>query len=974
MQAAIDFVELEFRKYKSLVKEIPVGKQLRDALYIHESAIDALPKALGRHIAKTIFDLGLEDEDWNIIKFSRRDHKITLLHYPSFFEEAYPALACSYTIDLEKHSCRKTNYRDSDNPPILHRKETFLKPDHPQVPVFQEITEEGERAGLYEKPRLIGFKQNWERLIRRKGYALDKNGRLVPLCSQQAGRPSVPVLNQAIERHRTAIDRHKLSVPMQFLARHDYFSGDFSVLDYGCGKGDDLRELEMHGIDVSGWDPVYRTDSHKTRADIVNLGYVINVIEDRAERDQALKDAYAHTKKLLCVSVMLGSEATTAQFTPYKDGVITQRNTFQKYFTQSELRSYLETTLDESAVAAGPGLFLVFKDKDEEQLFLSSRQKVRRHWQHLAIAAMRDSGYRTTAHAIAELIDNSQQAEATEISIFCFEEAEQLKHHKVRRVKRIAVLDNGEGMSPDILRQALQFGNGTRLSDRSGIGRFGMGLPNASISQARKVEVWAWQNGPDNAMQTYLDVERIQNQDLTTVPRPEHMSVPTEYHKLAGALGRTGTLVVWSDLDPARLTWRGAKATLANTEKLVGRIHRRFISNGGLVIRLVTVVDGDILAERFALANDPLYLMDKTSTPDPFSEVAMFENMGDSKEFPIEYKGDVHKVKVSLSLAGRSTLDKANGMQRGDTKYGRHAAENVGVSLVRANRELTLDRGWAIAYDPRERWWGAEVEFPPALDEIFGVTNNKQEATIFSSLANFRLEEDAQPGETLTQFQQRLREYGDPRADLLGVAEYLQRQLKLIRGRIKEQGKGKRRTAKRHDPDDVTKRASDGFRRRYEGGYKAPTDVKEPSIEDLEQIRRDLENKRYDDPEAASIVGQIKENDLKCVFLRADQDTSAFFSVEEKPGGLTEIVFNQTHPAFDFIWGTLGSSVDIGQLSDRELLEAVDTAHDAMKLLFAAWARYEVEESARRKQQFRKTREDWGIIARQFLDPTEFDD
>ena len=216
MQAAIAFVVLEFRKYKSLVKDIPVGKQLPDALYIHESAIDVLPKALGRHIAKAIIDLALEDGDWNIIKFSKRDHKITLLHYPSFFEEAYPALECSYTIDLEKNSCRKTSYQNSDNPPILHRKETFLKLDHPQIPVFQEITKEGERAGLYEKPRLIGFKRNWERLIQRKGYALDKNGRLIPVCTQQSSSASVPALDQAIERHRTAIDRHKLSVPMQF--------------------------------------------------------------------------------------------------------------------------------------------------------------------------------------------------------------------------------------------------------------------------------------------------------------------------------------------------------------------------------------------------------------------------------------------------------------------------------------------------------------------------------------------------------------------------------------------------------------------------------------------------------------------------------------------------------------------------------------------------------------------------------------
>ena len=232
----------------------------------------------------------------------------------------------------------------------------------------------------------------------------------------------------------------------------------------------------------------------------------------------------------------------------------------------------------------------------------------------------------------------------------------------------------------------------------------------------------------------------------------------------------------------------------------------------------------------------------------------MFETVGEAAEFSIEYNGEMHKVKVGLSLASRNTLDKANGSDRGTTKYGKHAADNVGVSIVRANRELTLDRGWTIAYDPTERWWGAEVEFPPTLDEIFGVTNNKQEATIFSSLANFRLEEDAQPGESLVQFQARLKEYGDPRADLLEVAEYLQRQLKLIRGRVKEQGKGRRGARARHnDPDDVTNRASDGFKRRHEEGYIAPTDGKEPSNEDLEKIKRDLENKRYGGPEAEDI-------------------------------------------------------------------------------------------------------------------------
>ncbi len=106
---------------------------------------------------------------------------------------------------------------------------------------------------------------------------------------------------------------------------------------------------------------------------------------------------------------------------------------------------------------------------------------------HLAVAAMRDNGYRNTAYAVAELIDNAIQAEATEIELLCSEAEELVQQRIRRRIKQVAVLDNGTGMDDAVLRMALQFGNGTHLGDRNGIGRFGMGLPSASISQCRRV-------------------------------------------------------------------------------------------------------------------------------------------------------------------------------------------------------------------------------------------------------------------------------------------------------------------------------------------------------------------------------------------------------------------------------------------------------------------------------------------------------
>ena len=371
---------MNFSEYKSLVKQISIGKQLPDSVYLHELAIDSLPKQLGSHLARALIDLELDDKDWNILKFFKRDHKVTLLHYPGFFDDSYPTLHTSYTVDLAKATVRKANYNKSDNPPILHRKETFLKPDHPLVPKFVEITKEGEAIGLYEKTTRIGFKSNWEKLIKSKGYFLDEHGRLQALSDKPIPQSNPSNFNGEVERHKTAIDRNQLSQPMQALARHNYLNGEYSILDYGCGKGDDVRELEAHGIDVAGWDPVHRPEEAFSNRDIVNLGFVLNVIEEREERTNTLINAWNHADRILVVAVMVAGDSVISQFTPYKDGVITSRNTFQKYYSQGEIRYYIESSLDETAIAVGQGIFIIFKDKIEEQSFLSERQHIKRNW------------------------------------------------------------------------------------------------------------------------------------------------------------------------------------------------------------------------------------------------------------------------------------------------------------------------------------------------------------------------------------------------------------------------------------------------------------------------------------------------------------------------------------------------------------------------------------------------------------------
>tara|TARA_R110002094_G_scaffold42357_8_gene54667 strand:- start:11639 stop:13681 length:2043 start_codon:yes stop_codon:yes gene_type:complete len=373
---------MKFTVYQTCIKSIGFGKVLPEAIYLHVSGLNHVDEELHKFVLKIASALNIAQDQWNIIKFAKRDFRLSYLHYPDFQEYPYPSLQTSHTVDLAQRTRRTASYADSENPPILHRRELFLHPDDPNIPAFRRFTFEGQQLGLYEKSKLIGTREGWHRAIRRTGYFLDEAGRLLPSPPATESTPITEV--EKVQRHKTAISRDNLSVPMLALAKAGYLNGKYSILDYGCGKGDDLRELEARDIDCIGWDPAYRPDVEVEPCDVVNLGYVINVIEDIEEREQTLVRAYSLTNTILAVSAMLGNDAITSRFRPYKDGVITKANTFQKYYFQAELRGFIERSLKEEAVAAGPGLFLVFKDKKAQQFYLSERQRTQIVWQQIS--------------------------------------------------------------------------------------------------------------------------------------------------------------------------------------------------------------------------------------------------------------------------------------------------------------------------------------------------------------------------------------------------------------------------------------------------------------------------------------------------------------------------------------------------------------------------------------------------------------
>jgi hypothetical protein len=173
-----------------------------------------------------------------------------------------------------------------------------------------------------------------------------------------------------IDRGRTAMSRTMLSKPLQ-QAFTDGLLDHGDIFDYGCGRGDDLKTLAAIGLVASGWDPAHRPDADRHSASVVNLGYVINVIEDPPERAAALREAWKLAKSALVVAARLTWDQDANAGRPFGDGYITSTGTFQKYYTHEELKAWIESVLGEPAITGAPGICYVFRDKGSAQQLLA---------------------------------------------------------------------------------------------------------------------------------------------------------------------------------------------------------------------------------------------------------------------------------------------------------------------------------------------------------------------------------------------------------------------------------------------------------------------------------------------------------------------------------------------------------------------------------------------------------------------------
>jgi hypothetical protein len=417
--------------------------------------------------------------------------------------------------------------------------------------------------------------------------------------------------------------------------------------------------------------------------------------------------------------------------------------------------------------------------------------------------------------------------------------------------------------------------------------------------------------------------------------------------------------------------WTKGQTLINHSELVIGRMYRKFLNDGRIKIDFTifnTSRPDDEDTHYFALPNDPLYLMEKTSCPAPYNEVSMFEPFGYEKCFDITFKGEVHPVFVRLSHA-KDEVRESDGVAAGAKPYGKHASGNIGISILRAERELDIDTTLVNNYDPKERWWGIEVEFPPALDELMGVSNNKQAARNLSDVLSMidDVKKEQEKGRTLLDIKEELEEEEDPRAPLIEICDFLNRSLTLLRKIVKGQNQGSKANINQSKNERVEKQATDVTNFRKEQGYvgQSDEDEKKPPQQRKVEITETLIESGVDDESAQIVAEHSVTHNSKYNFIENAFEGNAFFTVRTR-GGAINVIINKSHPAYENLLEVLNDTIEGTSVTD--LKSRLDKASMGLKLLLAAWARYEDETpDGRRRDLVQEVREDWGKYGKQFL-------
>ncbi len=559
--------------------------------------------------------------------------------------------------------------------------------------------------------------------------------------------------------------------------------------------------------------------------------------------------------------------------------------------------------------------------------------------------ALRNTGYKNTENALAEIVDNSLEAGAKDILILC---KTGIRHTR-KSIVEIAILDNGCGMPDDILSKCLGIGESTRR-ERKGMGRFGVGLPQASFHVAPRVEVYSWQNGA-TPRYVYLDVNEMKSGKQKKLSQITKENLPQSYQKyLKGftfenegkemSFSESGTLVIWKACD--RLNPKTATALYPRFNRLLGRKFRHFINDD---CTIGFFAEGDDRTKKILKPNDPLCLMtnnqvlgnenDPTEIYDEGEPIfELWDNAGMicPHEEEIEYRqgNKIKKSKIEITFSLAKPIYQRAG---GENKIGQHLKKNVGISIVRANREIDFGKFdlFSDINEPQHRWWGCEVKFKTELDETFGVSNNKQQVEL-RELNGVEYEED------------------DIKPIWFKLEKIVAREIKHIYKEIKKRKEGSRKKTSQPSKEEAIVGVVEA---RDEIPTKSEEVRENTHPEELKNLVREVTIESTGNPHPTDDEINAQMTSPVHITEKDMGDSSHFIDISTKMGNC---------------WLTINTGSIFYREMYSKLEEKDESVFSAFKLILMAYARAEDEAiSEKLRESFREVRRLWGVKIEKYL-------
>lgn len=351
-------------------------------------------------------------------------------------------------------------------------------------------------------------------------------------------------------------------------------------------------------------------------------------------------------------------------------------------------------------------------------------------FQNAFITGMRDIGYKNPAWAMAELIDNAIQASAQRVEVhFGFDASNKSK----AKPDQIALIDDGAGMIPEMISYAVRWGGTDREGDRHGFGRFGFGLPSASVSMASRYTVYSkTRDGEWHAVT--IDLNDLANlgtdatkADALLQPKPATLPIwllSAQRNGMDVGSLKSGTVIVLEDLDRLRKEggWILTKTLKSKLLEYFGIIYRHWVSE------IQIVVDG-VRCE----AIDPLFQMPHGRH---YAETAVMAKPVKTAAFGVTTQsGQTGMVRIRASVLPPQFSWATPNDLASSTKHNKRwdiikREENNGLAICREGRQIdVVSPNWG-KFQNQDRYLKIEVDFDPELDEYFGVTTSKQQITI----------------------------------------------------------------------------------------------------------------------------------------------------------------------------------------------------------------------------------------------------